>query len=264
MKHDRGNAGHDEGVVIGVFLDLPVEGEFKGRPRRRVVVGPHDRIAEAHGRATSEDLDAVAPQSADHVEVHAEHRIEVHERGGSHPDEVPRSEQALLFAVPEGDEQRPPGTGRQHLQGLGKLQEPGDTGGVVIGAVVHEAEGAVAVAGVAVADMVVVGADDDDLPGEGGIAAPDEREDVPHAAERLVERAVVTGRFDIEFFQLFDDVGRRGPTAPGPCLPPFEGIVGEHMDVTGGVGRLDARLGGGEQFRGAGRGGGDDEGQNRQ
>jgi hypothetical protein len=89
MEHDRGNAGHDEGVVIGVFLDLPIEGELEGRLGRRVIVGPHDRVAEPGGGATAVDLDAIAPQPADHVEVHAEHRIEVGERRGPHPHEVP-------------------------------------------------------------------------------------------------------------------------------------------------------------------------------
>jgi hypothetical protein len=124
---------------------------------------------------------------------------------------------------------------------------------------VHESEGAVAVAGVAVADVIVVGADDDQLPGEGRIAAADEPEDVAHAAERLVERAIVAGRLDVEFFQLFDDVGRRGPSAPGSRLAALEGIVGEHVDVAGGIGRLDARLGGSEQFCGAGRARGQDD-----
>ena len=87
----------------------------------------------------------------------------------------------------------------------------------VIGAVVDVAEGAIAVVGVAIANVVVVGPDDDHLLRQLRIAPLDEREDVAHAAEWLVIRASVARRRDTEFCELLDDVGGRG-TAP-PAAP---------------------------------------------
>ena len=144
--------------------------------------------------------------------------------------------------------------GGQGLQRLGDLDEAGDPGGIVVGAVVHEAEGAVAVAGIAVAHMVVVGAHDDQLVGHRRIAPAGEGEDIPHAAKRLIETARVTGRFEAEMIDRFDDVGPGRPATATPRFAAFEGVVGEGGDMAAGItgddrGRGGGQPGGSGQFR---------------
>jgi hypothetical protein len=131
---------------------------------------------------------------------------------------------------------------------IGHFDQAGHTGGIVVGTVVDETERSVAVAGVAVADVVVVGADHDQFIGDGRIAAAGEGEDVSHAAKLLVVAAVVAGGFEPEFFQMADDVAAGGTTAATAPFAALEGVVSEGADMPLGVFSLNARAGRGHQF----------------
>ena len=239
VEHHRGDSGGDEGIVIGVVGDLPVVHELEPR----VAVGLERGHPQAVGRPRAVDLHPLAAQAADHVEVHREDDLEGGQPRGPRPQEVVRTEQALFLAIPEGEEDRPPRPAWHVLEGLGDLDQPGHSRGIVVGAVVDVAGGAVAVARVAVADVVVVGAHHHQLARHRRIAAGHEREDVAHAAEGLVIGAVVTGRLEAELFDRLHDVGAGGSAAPAPSLAAFEGIVGQGMHMPAGVGGLNARVG---------------------
>ncbi len=158
------------------------------------------------------------------------------------------AEESLFLAVPEGEQDRPPRSARQVLHRLGQFDQAGHAGGIVVGPVMDEAEGSVAVAGVAVADVIVVGADHDQFVGDGRVAAAGEGEDVPHAAKLLVVAAVVAGGFEPEFFEMADDVTAGGPATAAAPFPAFERVVGKGGDMPLGIFGLNARAGRGHQF----------------
>ena len=88
--------------------------------------------------------------------------------GCAHP--VPRAQQVDLLAVPEREDDRPPRLPPRAVQRVDHFEQRGDAAGVVVGAVVDVADRAVAVAATAVADVVVVGADQHVLVGSFGSA----------------------------------------------------------------------------------------------
>ena len=239
VKHDGRNPGRDERVVIRVVGDLPVEHQFQVR----FGIRRHDRATERLGRAGTVDLDPLPSQSANHVEIQREDDLPLGNRRGTHPEEVVGTQQTLLLPVPKRDQHRSPRPARQLAEGLGQFDQSGDTRGVVVGAVVNQTGGAEAIVGCSVADVVVVGADDDHLAGDGRIAARQEGEDVPHAAERLEETAVVSRWLEPQSLDGLNDVGAGGTPAPTAPLAALEGIVGKGMDVPAGVRRPDARMG---------------------
>jgi len=181
------------------------------------------------------------------------------------------AEQSLFLAVPEGEEDRPAWPLWQPLHRLHQFQEAGHAGGVVVGTVVDEAERAVAVVGVAIAHVVVVGAHDHQFVGCRGIASGLENEDVPHRAERLVEGPGVTGGLEAgaggfpEPLDLGDDVRPGGPAAAAAPLAALEGVVSQRGYVPARIGGADARVRLGEHFgrrrRMMGRGQGEHGGQ---
>ena len=152
------------------------------------------------------------------------------------------AEQPFFLAVPEGDEDRAAGSLGQPREQGGEFEQAGDAGRVVVGSVVDEADGTVAVGGGAVADMVVVATDDHDFAGECRIVSAQQGEHVLHAAEPLAVAAVVAGGFESERFELLDDVGGGGAAAAGSGLASFERVVGEDGDVAGGPGGRDPGL----------------------
>ena len=109
MEHHRRHAGSDEGVVVGIVLDVPDKGEVEAGGMRRAAVGLHDRLAKAMGRPRAVDLEPSAPEPADHVEVDGKSDPPAGQTLRGHPEEVVGPEQSLLFAIPEGDQDRPPG-----------------------------------------------------------------------------------------------------------------------------------------------------------
>ncbi len=245
MEHDRGNPGGDERVVVGVVGDLPIEHEFELCGGIGLEAGHPQPL----GGPRPEHLEPLASQPADHVEVHGEYDSGRRQHRRPHAQEVVGAEQSLLLAVPEGDQDRPPRRAGEMTEGLDQLQQSGDARGVVVGAVVDEARGTVAVPRVAVADVVVVGADHDDFLGDRGVAARQERQDVAHAAEVLEERALVAGGLNGEFLERRDDVGAGGPATAAASLPPLEGVVGQRVNVTARLVGPDARAGGRQVFR---------------
>ena len=249
VEHDSGDSRGDERIMVGVFVDRPVEGEFE-RLGTRPVVGLHDRSTQPFGRPGPEDLQPLAAEPADHVEVHGKGDRHMSEQRGPHTHEVVGAQQPLFLTIPEGEQDRPPRPARQVLHRLGHFDQSGHTGGIVVGPVVDEAERAIAVAGVAVADVVVVGADHDQFVGDGRIAAAGEGEDVSHAAKLLVVAAIVAGWFEPEFFEVADDVAAGGPTAAAAPFTALESVVGEGADVPLGVFGLNARASRGHQFGG--------------
>ena len=239
VKHHGGDASLDEGEMIGVVGDVPVEDEFEsGRVARSLVRGDN-RPPQTFRGAGAKNLEPPATQPADHVEVYRERDPEMGQGRRACPQEVVRPQQSFLLAIPEGEEDRAAEPFGEMVHRLGQLEEPGDAGGVVVGSVVDVAERTVAVVGVAVADVVEVCSDHDEFPGQDGVAATEDRHYVAHPAERLVESAVVTGRFEREPRQLVDHVGRRRPAAAGATLAPLEGVVGEGGHVATGVGAAD-------------------------
>ena len=118
------------------------------------------------------------------------------------------------------------------------------------------AERAEAIVGVAVADVIVVGADDHNLLSECWITALNEGQDVPHPAEGLVVTAGIASGLEAEFRELLDDVGGGRPASPAAPLPSFERVVGEHAHVPPGFRGADRGVGGGHFLRGLPAGGG--------
>src|SRR3954463_7005495 len=70
-----------------------------------------------------------------------------------------RSEQALFFAIPKREQDRPLRPRFKLHDSLNELQQTGDPTGIVIGAIMYEACGTKAVGRVAIADVVIVGTD---------------------------------------------------------------------------------------------------------
>ena len=133
-----------------------------------------------------------------------------------------RAQQAVLLAVPEGEQNRSPrrASAAAHMAST-ISNKPGHAAGVVVGAVVDVADGAVAVAPRAVADVVVVGADDDHLAAKFRVAAGNEGEDVPPAARyRLVVAPVSRPAAELEPLQLRADVAAGGQSAPAADVAP--------------------------------------------
>ena len=249
VEHDGGDLGGDERIVVGVFVDGPVEGEFE-RLGSGPVVGLHDRGPQPFGCTGPEDLQPLAAEPADHVEVYGKGDRHLSEQRGPHAHEVVRAQQPLFLTIPEGEQDGPPRSARQVLHRLGHFDQSGHTGGIVVGPVVDEAERAIAVARVAVANVVVVGADHDQFVGDGRIAAAGEGEDVSHATKLLVVAAIVAGGFELEFFEVADDVAAGSPTAAAAPFAALESVVGEGADVPLGIFGLNARAGRGHQFGG--------------
>ena len=88
VEHERGYAGHDEGVVIGIFLEIPEERQFQFCRVRGIVVRVDHGRPHSGARTGAVGLDAAAPQPADHVEVHGEDERPARERRRPLPQEV--------------------------------------------------------------------------------------------------------------------------------------------------------------------------------
>jgi len=66
VEHDGRDARHDEGVVVGVLFDLPVEEEFEARRSVR----PGEAASKPGRRSAPEHLNPPLAEPPDHVEVH--------------------------------------------------------------------------------------------------------------------------------------------------------------------------------------------------
>ena len=109
VEHHRGDLRGDEWVVIGVVFDVPHKAEFQTGRVSGPVVGLKHRLPQAWGGACAVDLQPFTAEVANHVEVHRECDAAVCECRRLHAEEVIRAEQPLLFAVPKGKQDRPPG-----------------------------------------------------------------------------------------------------------------------------------------------------------
>ena len=175
VEHDDGNLVLDEGPVIAVGLELPGEVE----PNRLVVVAAEE-AAEAVAGARAVDFEAAVLHAADHVDVDAE--LDRAGGNGRRPEPALRAEHAHLFAVPKREQDRAARVELRVGERLDGFQQRGDAAGVVVRAVEDVADRAVGVAHAAVADVVVMGADDDGLVLEHRVGAREQREDVASAA----------------------------------------------------------------------------------
>ena len=178
-------------------------------------------------------------QTSDHVEVdHVAHPIQGH---GRVLDKKLRAVQAEFLAR-EGDEEDVAcrGFGRPEL--AGDLEEGRHAGGVVVGAVVDERVAGLERAGPAVAQVVVVGADNDGPLG----AIVEEADDVAPAARLArvggvgvraeaeaegLEVASVRPRLEPELLKPLGDVVGGEGLARRPGRAPFEQVGREVGDV---------------------------------
>src|SRR3954454_9764350 len=106
--------------------------------------------AQARGGARAEHFDPVTAQPANHVEVD----IELHSAAwhGRMIEPVDRAEQPLLFAVPQGKQNRTRRWRVDPLERSRKLQYARHAAGVIVGAVMNMSDGPVAILGRAVSD----------------------------------------------------------------------------------------------------------------
>src|SRR5262245_19851485 len=93
------------------------------------------------------------------------------------------------------------------LDGVEYFEQTRDAASVVVGAVMDVAEWAEAVAGGAIADVIVVSADDDGLVFELRVAAFNDSDDVARGGiERLEIGSVIAGGSSAELFERFEQV----------------------------------------------------------
>ena len=154
------------------------------------------------------------------------------ERHGGIGRPVLRAEQAFFFSVPEGEQHRAAWRFGQRREGLHDFQHAGRAAGVVVGPVVDHAGRTEAVARRAVADVVVVAADQDALVLQLRIAAGDNPQHIAVAgAERLEVAAVVAGGLEVILLEPLYDVAGSSPSTATAGLAPFQRIGGQHVDM---------------------------------
>ena len=226
VHHDHRNTVIEERVVVGVGLEGPRELQIQAGS----VVFAAQQPPPTRAGARAEDGDVVVAKPADHVQVEGGHHVVQGNRGVRGP--MLRAQQALLFGVPEGKQNRSFRRAGQPRKGLGKLQDGGCPAGIVVGAGVNGPRGIKAQAASAVADVIVMRPHHDYLIAQAGIAS---RKDRQHIAEvrrkRLKESIVDAGRLDVKVGQLRDEIVAGGMTPARARHTAFHGIVGQPTRV---------------------------------
>ncbi len=111
---------------------------------------------------------------------------------------------------------------------LGHFQQRRRATGVIVGAVVDITCRAETVAGVAVADVIVVSANQHDLFFQRWVAAVDLGQDIARIGiEGLKVRAAVAGRRKAEGLELCLQIAGRRTATPAAGGAPFERVVGQ-------------------------------------
>ena len=118
-------------------------------------------LVKVGGGSVAADEDHVVSHSADHVEV--EHRDDLVERNGWMGAEIHAAEQAALFAGESDEDDRAILSGPMGESSCGEFQHRDGARAVVIGAVVDLVRVGREASDLAAAEMIVVGADDDEL-----------------------------------------------------------------------------------------------------
>ena len=179
VQKERGNAVIVERVMIGIGHHLP--GEIQRQAAVLVAQARHS--PQTGGRARTENEHALGPQRADHVEI--EHEFDAAQRQGRIGRPMFRAQQALLLAVEANEQDRSPGSNRHAGKGPGQFEDARSAAGIIVGAGIDRPR-RVVVAGATMAQMIVMGAHDDRLILECGIAPRQQGEDVAVViAERL-------------------------------------------------------------------------------
>ena len=167
-----------------------------------------------------------------------------------------RAQEALLLAVKEHKQDRSPGSNRQAGKSAGQLENARGAAGIVVGAGIDRPR-RVVVAGAAMAQMIVMGADDDRLILEQGIASRQKGEDIAVVVAKRLEVALpLAGRLQRQLAKLLDQVVAGRMSARAARLASFEfraGQVVDRLDHFLGDDRIEGGLVGGVLFRGQNR-----------
>ena len=161
----RGDLPLVEGEVVGVGLDFPREFDFQAPVRILLACQPPQAVT--HPRADDDQM--VAAEAADHVEI--QHQGQAFRGQRRMVEPIAGAHEPFFFGVPESEKHAALGALAEKGQRPGQHQHAGSAAGIVVGAVVNIADGAEAVVAMAVADVIVVRADQDHLVLELGIAA---------------------------------------------------------------------------------------------
>src|SRR5262249_51369161 len=141
------------------------------------------------------------------------------------------AEHSHFFAVPKGEEDGAARVDLRFGECFDRFQEGGDAAGVVVGAVINDAGGAGWVAPAGGADVVVVGADDNEFVLELGIGAGERNEDAAAATVARIVVLVGAGGLKARLAELFDYILCRGASAASAHAAAFEYVVGKGFDV---------------------------------
>ena len=168
----------------------------------------------------------VVAEPADHVQVQSGR--DVAQGNGRMGDPVLRAQQPFLLGVPGDEQDRPLGRAGKERERLGQFQHRRRSAGVVVGAGMDVSVRAEARAPAAVADVVVMGADDDHLVAQLRIAALENRQDVAEVGcEGLEEAAVVARRSQMDLGVLLGEVVGGGMAAARAGFAAFHRRLGQ-------------------------------------
>ena len=125
-----------------------------------------------------------------------------------------RAEQTLFLSIPQCEQDRPSRRRFQFSECLGDGEESRRAAGVVVRAVVDEADRSVTVAAIAIADVVIMGADDDNLRFKFGVGSFNLCQDVSAAGvERLIIGLVGGAAGETEILKLLSEISARRAAA---------------------------------------------------
>lgn len=248
---NEGNTLQVEGVMIAIVGDFP--GEISFEAGDWIVAG--DDLAESGGGSDTADFDAFVLEASHHVDIQCEFDLTEWDCGRADP--VFGAKEIFFLTIPKGKYDGASGSDSEFGESGSDFEEGGDAAGVVVSSVVNVSDGTEAGAGIAVADVIVMGADDDVFVAEGIIASREEAYDVLHVGSEFLDVGFLSAdSLEFEFGEFLGEVDGGGTSAAGAGFAAFKGIAGEGVDVFFGVLGLDgfegglamAEKGGGEVF----------------